>query len=265
MNVYDLVVEKILKAMEQGIAPWVSPYAGKPNKNLVSKKEYRGINSLLLNAVATANGFKSPYWATFKQATELGLKVKKGSKATMVVFWKDFEVEEEEEKTSKRFVLRYYNVFNASQLEGYEEKESEACNNDVLNDYCKREGIEIKLANAVASFYAPGSDSIVLAPTKSEYYDSNFAHECIHSTGHPKRLGRFELGFIETPERSLEELVAEIGASMLCSIMGKPAHIENTASYVSSWADFLREDKKTSIIKASSMAQKAVDYILNKK
>jgi antirestriction protein ArdC len=268
MSVYELVTKKILESMEQGINPWVSPYLGKPNKNLSSGKEYRGINALLLNAVATENGFRSNYWLTFKQANEMGYKVKKGAKATMVIFWKDLEqVEEEdgEEKISKKVVLRYYNVFNTDQLEGFENKEEKTePKNNILEKYCNAEGIKVKRANTVASFYAPKTDEIVLAPVKEDFFDMNFAHECVHSTGHPKRLKRYDINFTEkADERSFEELVAEIGASMLCTIMGKPAHYDNAASYVSSWAKFLK-DKRISIIKASSVAQKAVDYILSK-
>lgn len=57
-----------------------------------------------------------------------------------------------------------------------------------------------------------------------------------------------------------EELVAEIGAAFLCAHCGLPARLEH-ASYISSWLDALRRDKRL-IFVAASAAQKAVDYVL---
>jgi len=85
----------------------------------------------------------------------------------------------------------------------------------------------------------------------------------VHSTGNKKRLDRFDSEiFIEKSEYSFEELVAEIGSAMLCSQMNIEFSIENSASYVSGWANFLKEDKKTAIVRASTKAQKAVEFIL---
>ena len=60
---------------------------------------------------------------------------------------------------------------------------------------------------------------------------------------------------------SKEELIAEIGSAMLCTIT-KIDHvtIDNSASYIDGWLRKLKSDKKF-IIQASASAQKAVDYI----
>ena len=85
MNVYQIVTERIIHSLEQGVIPWRKPWkvAGHP-KNFITCKPYRGINILLL----AAQGYSSPYWLTYKQATERGGYVKKGEKATPIVFWK---------------------------------------------------------------------------------------------------------------------------------------------------------------------------------
>jgi antirestriction protein ArdC len=45
MNTYEIVTERIINLLEQGVIPWRRPWAatGLP-RNLVSKKPYRGIN-----------------------------------------------------------------------------------------------------------------------------------------------------------------------------------------------------------------------------
>ena len=69
MSVYDIVTSQIIELLEQGEVPWRKPWKslGGP-RNLISKKPYQGINQFLLN-VST---HKSPYWLTFKQASEKG-------------------------------------------------------------------------------------------------------------------------------------------------------------------------------------------------
>jgi len=124
MNVYEIVTEKIVNLLEQGIVPWRRPWTstGLP-RNLVSKKPYRGINYFLLSA----SKYVSPFWLTYRQATELGGHVRKGQESTAVIFWKvedlkqsseGLNTEETDEKNRRRrFVLRYYRVFNLEQCE----------------------------------------------------------------------------------------------------------------------------------------------------
>src|SRR5208283_3220754 len=85
MNTYEIVTDKIIKLLEQGVIPWRRPWiaAGLP-RNLMSKKTYRGINLFLLSAAKYA----SPYWLTFKQANQLGGSVRKGEHGEVIVFWK---------------------------------------------------------------------------------------------------------------------------------------------------------------------------------
>ena len=100
--------------------------------------------------------------------------------------------------------------------------------------------------------------------SSDEYYASLY-HELVHSTGAKHRLAR--KGIIDTIQfgsenYSKEELVAEIGASFLCNISGIEKTINNSASYVKSWLEVLKNDTRLVII-AASQAQKAADYILN--
>src|SRR5216684_365636 len=83
-SVYQIVTEQIIKQLESGVAPWRRPWTAQIPRNLASGREYRGINIFLL---ATC-GYGSPFWLTYKQATERGGHVRKGQHGTKVVFWK---------------------------------------------------------------------------------------------------------------------------------------------------------------------------------
>ena len=97
MNVYELVTSKIIERLEAGVIPWQKCWTSGPAKSLTTGKEYRGINSVLLGM----REYSSRYRVTFKQAQKLGGNVKKGEKATPVVFW-HWRTPEEMAKASGR-------------------------------------------------------------------------------------------------------------------------------------------------------------------
>ena len=85
-------------------------------------------------------------------------------------------------------------------------------------------------------------------------------HELTHWTGHPSRLAR-PLGRRQGIDAyAYEELVAEMGAAFLCAHCGIPGRTEH-ASYIDSWLDALRRDKRL-IFVAAGTAQKAADFVL---
>src|SRR5579862_3827122 len=112
-SVYEIVTQQIIAQLESGVAPWRKPWITSAPRNLVSGKEYRGINTFMLSA----SGFPRPEWLTFNQANKLGASVRAGEKSNMVVY---FNVGEERlnaktGKLSRPFLLRYSRVFNISQ------------------------------------------------------------------------------------------------------------------------------------------------------
>jgi len=96
-----------------------------------------------------------------------------------------------------------------------------------------------------------------------EYYSTLF-HELTHSTGHSTRVGREgieDIAAFGSESYSKEELIAEMGAAMLCGVTGiSPATIPNSAAYLQGWINRLRGDSKL-LVSAASQAQKAADYI----
>ncbi|WP_291308146.1 MULTISPECIES: ArdC family protein [unclassified Devosia] len=59
--------------------------------NAVTGKSYSGINVLNLWVMAEVRHYATPQWATYKQWAERGVQVRKGEKASLVIFYKEFE------------------------------------------------------------------------------------------------------------------------------------------------------------------------------
>lgn len=286
MDVYAIVTEKIIDLLEQGLVPWRRPWTstGLP-RNLVSKKPYRGINYFLLSA----SKYVSPSWLTLRQANELGGHVRKGEESTIVVFWKvedadqkaeDLDTAETKAKTRRRFLLRYYRVFNLEQCE-LPQAVLDKLPKVETHHHDPIEAVERIIAGmptppeivrgGTKAYYSPISDRITLPPrelfeTAAEDAATTL-HELSHSSGHEKRLGRegiTEVAPFGSPVYSREELVAELSAAFLCAEAGiSNAVIENQAAYVSGWLNRLRADHKL-IVHAAAQAQRAADYVLNR-
>lgn len=281
-KVYDIINQRITDLLEQGTIPWHKPWNAGSNypKNLISKKEYRGINIFIL----ASSPYSSPYWMTFKQVQDKGGHVLKGEKSMPVIFWKWLDRNEEGVTTMNTFskakipMLRYYNVFNLDQTEGIVSPDPEESNHDhqplklpeeVFRNMPLRP--ELKFGGNRA-YYSPSFDTVTLPHlstfnTPEEYYSTLF-HEITHATGHQSRLARksiLEPSYFGSHEYSKEELVAEMGAAFLSGHCGtENVTIENSAAYIQGWLKALKNDK-TLLIHAAAQAQKAADFILNRK
>lgn len=264
-SIYEMVTNRIIEKLEQGIIPWRKPWVNGGAVNWKTQKAYRGINTMLLD---------EGEYATFNQIKEAGGKVKKGAKSSFIVFWKWLEKEDNGEIEKIPF-LKYYRVFEINtQVEGLQSKRAaktfdhdpiEAAEK-VYKGYINGPRFTFEQKGA---WYKPSLDLINVNPikdfTKAEEFYSTLFHEMIHSTGHTSRLNRDGItGTVKfgSQDYSKEELVAEFGASMLCGVAGiENRTIENSTAYIQSWLKQLKNDK-TLLVKASSQAQKAADYIL---
>ena len=274
MKVYEIITNKIIEQLENGVVPWQRPWRTTFPTNFVSKKMYRGINVLMLSM----QDFDSEYWATFKQIRKAGGNVKKGSKGTPVVYTNWIEVNDEKNGEKKKIpFLKYYTVFNLEQTKGIEIPKTEASTIDKL-EKCETIWKEMPSKPSVKddggnrAYYRPITDSIHLPKwnkfqTAEEYY-STLYHELVHSTGHSSRLDRegiTEQNGFGSENYSKEELIAEIGSAFMCGITGiEKKTLNNSTAYIQSWLHKLRDDKRL-IVVAAAQAQKAVDYITNKK
>ena len=272
MDIYKEVTDRIIAQMENGIIPWRKPWiASNQAVSHVTGKAYSLLNQMMLG--------RAGEYVTFKQCQQEGGKVKKGEKASMVVFWKWIETEDEETHEKKEVpFLRYYNVFHISQCEGLTAKYDEplpavANPNETaeafIADYLLRSGVKLTHETGDRAYYQPTFDRVVLPRMEqfketAEYYSTAF-HELTHSTGHESRLNRLDrTAFFRTEAYSKEELVAEIGAAALVNHAGleTAASFRNSAAYVQNWLNVLKNDKRF-IISAAGKAEKAVNLILN--
>lgn len=278
-SVYEMVTDRIIEQLENGVIPWEKPWTGVRSGafNRVSKKSYSLLNQMLLK-------YEGEY-ATFKQWTELGGHIRRGEKSEIIVFWKVLPVEEVQEDGTKIIkqipLLKYINVFHISQVEGVEPLQKEELNDiepiekaeSILLDYWTREQITVEHIKGDKAFYSPMCDLIQLPlfeqfKDANEYYSTAF-HESVHSTMKESRCNRAEerkdkLVAFGSEDYSKEELVAELGSANLMNIIGIETRksFRNSSAYIQSWLRVLKNDVKF-IVSASSKAEKAVNYILN--
>lgn len=274
MDIYKEVTDRIIAQMENGIIPWRKPWIAGSTTAAISHttgKPYSLLNQMLLR--------RAGEYVTFKQCQQEGGRVKKGEKASMVVFWKWIETEDEETHEKKEVpFLRYYNVFHIDQCEGLKARYTETLpatadpneNAEVfINDYLFRSGVKLIHQSGDRAYYQPAFDRVVLPCMEqfketAEYYSTAF-HELTHSTGHESRLNRLDrTAFFGTEAYSKEELIAEIGAAALVNHAGleTAASFQNSAAYVQNWLNVLKNDKRF-IVSAAGKAEKAVNLILN--
>lgn len=283
MNVYEIVNKRIIELLEQEqVIPWRKPWRSTAGpRNLISKKPYRGINQFLLNC----SPYSSPYWLTYKQATEKGGHVLKGEKSTLVVFWKWLDRKEsesvvgscEESPLGKVPLLRYYNVFNLDQVDGIPHPKEPEVENQFTPIETAEQIIENMQCKPVIqyggnrAYYSPMLDYVQMPDRESfnspeGYYDTLF-HELSHATGHGNRLGRkgvMEPSYFGSHDYSAEELCAQFSSSMVLGHLGiEQQTIENSAAYIQNWLKVLKNDKKCLVL-AAAQAQRAADFILNK-
>jgi antirestriction protein ArdC len=130
-NIYDRVTNAIVASLEKGVGSWARPWTVKAGAtsplpyNIASGANYRGINTVMLWCAREEHGYETQCWGTFDQWKARGASVRKGEKATHVVFFKPTESRVEgadggEDTIRKGMIARGYCVFNQAQVDGYE-------------------------------------------------------------------------------------------------------------------------------------------------
>lgn len=291
---YQKITDQIIEQLEQGTAPWQKPWSavglsGRP-KNIISGRNYRGINTLILSMANERNGWNDPRWLTWNQAQKIGANIRKGEKSIPIQFWKFSETEAMKDENGKpvldengkQKLVRYhlerplcmmFNVFNAQQCDGIPPLEITKIKQEweILEEaegILKESGAVIEHHLQDSAFYRVKDDKICLPerkqfPNEQTYY-STALHELGHWTGHESRLNRNLL--LPNPfgsmEYAKEELRAEISSMFLSGELGILHETESHSSYVKSWLKALKDDPKE-IFAAAADAEKIADYILS--
>ena len=295
-DIYARVTGQIVAAIEAGLArgdvrlPWhQGGQATTRPRNVASGKIYRGANIVALWAAAELAGYPTGLWGTYRQWAELGAQVRKGERATSIVFWKVGDRQEageedgqeageedgqgergesEEGGCSRRFFARGYAVFNASQVDGLNPPAvsmlSEAERIAHAERFCVHLGIEVRHGGDRAC-YVPSQDLVQMPPfaafRDAEGYYAVLLHECGHGSGAQHRLDRDLSGRFGSAAYAMEEIVVELASAMVCAALGLSLEPRSDhARYIASWLAVLRSDSHA-IFAAAAKAQAIADWM----
>lgn len=290
-KLHELVADKIIEQLKEGIAPWQKPWNSsgtdyKAPYNAVTNKAYQGLNALYLNLFSP---FDDPRWATFKQAEGQGWQIQKGAKGFMINFVKTHELKQKLDENKKpvqdisgkpvkiqielKFpIVQKAWVFNAEQIKGIgpqpivnEEKNSLWEKLIRAENIFKACGAKIDHVPGDAAFYTPLHDKIQM-PKRNQFessdrYYSTLLHELGHWTSHPSRLDRELINKFGTPDYAREELRAEIASMILGNELKIGHDPKQHIAYVDSWIKVLT-DTPYEIHAAAADAQRIYDYVI---
>jgi len=246
--------------------------------NTLTGKHYNGINILQLWVAAEQRGYATPIWGTYRQWTERGCQVRKGERSSLVVFYKEYDIDPDPENASdngKRRMARASYVFNADQVDGFVypavvEPFGPVDRMAAADRFVSATGAHIRHGGDQA-FFQFSTDHIQMPDqglftgtetmARSESYYSVLVHELVHWSGAKHRLDR-EMGKrFGDAAYAAEELVAEIGAAFLCAELGitqdvRPDH----SQYLAQWLKLLKSDSKA-IFTAAARASEAAAFL----
>jgi len=280
-NLHQTLTNQIVAAIERVSAddfrlPWHrSGLSSIQPRNALTNNPYRGINIVALWVAAEAHRYPSALWASYKQWEQLGAHVRKEERSSIVVFYREYKVEPDDED-GKRLVLRYSNVFNVAQVDGFALPDTPATSL-LERDQTAEAFFAATKANirhgGERAFYRPSEDVIQLPDERlfrgstygspREDYYCVLAHETTHWTAHRSRLNR-ELGKrFGDHQYSAEELIAELGSAFICAELGiSPQPRLDHAQYLKHWLAMMKADNRA-IFTAAARAQEAVNYLMS--
>jgi antirestriction protein ArdC len=281
---YQLVTDRLVSLLEQGVAPWRKPWdptspaitSGRPLR--VGGQPYRGINTVSLWAAAQIKGYNSPYWMTYKAAQAFGAQVKKGERAEPAFFVGQSSRVTTDENTGEEgeesfSFLKSYAVFNAAQIEDLPDHyyvgvraTPVTFNHPETDQLIAASGAAVRHGGDKA-FFSPSHDFIQMPPHAAfrgaEQYYGTLLHELVHYTSAPQRCDR-QLGKrFGDNAYAAEELVAELGAAFLCADLGVATELPDHAAYLQSWLKMMRADNRA-LFRAAALAERAAGWLLER-
>lgn len=271
---YESVTASIIKELENGVRPWtkgwVSKSGGRIPANASTGRPYSGMNVLLLWMEANAKSYPTHGWMTFKQANDIGARVRKGEKSCTVVYT-SFKARDEDKPDAKKVpMLKAYSVFNIAQIDNLPERYTAApqpmpddVRLDGLRHLVATSGIKVQFG-AGKPCYFPSKD-IVEMPNFGDFkshddFASTLGHELIHATGHKDRLDRKFSAKVFKENYATEELVAELGSAFLCAHLGFSYMEAQSPAYIEGWLKVLKADNRA-IFSVASHASQAADWL----
>lgn len=282
-DVYQSITDRIVASIEAGAGeftmPWHRDTATTMPTNALTGNTYNGVNIVALWAAAEQCGFTTGHWATYKQWSLLGGQVRKGEKASVVVFYKQESVDVSEIDTGERkkksvLYARSSRVFNVDQIDGWRAPRPAASDPVAVLGEAERfvaaTSADIRIGGDRAC-YRPRTDQIQMPDRDrftgtetigaTESYYATLLHELTHWTGHTSRLARNFSDRFGREGYAMEELVAELGAAFLCSDLGITNQPRaDHAAYIAHWLAVLKKDTRA-IFTAASKANEARRFL----
>ena len=269
--IYETVTNQIIAELEAGAIPWTKPWKSSGKSigimptNAVTGRSYSGINIPILWHSASSCGYDRHAWLTYRQAQEKGAQVRKGEKATMVVFTKRI-VRGEDDERATHSMLKSFFVFNVAQIDGLPQEpvveRPEIERHQGVEAFIKATKADIRHGGDRAC-YVPSLDFINLPEIwqfkNVESYYATALHEAGHWSGHASRLNRDLTNRFRTRAYAAEELIAELCAAFLCAHLDIKGELRH-AGYVQDWISLLRDDKRA-FFTASSKASEAANHL----
>tara|TARA_R100000231_G_scaffold84991_1_gene64579 strand:+ start:6208 stop:7152 length:945 start_codon:yes stop_codon:yes gene_type:complete len=266
-------------------------------QNYFTGRHYRGINTWWLDFITFNRGYECNGWATFKQWSDAGCKIKKGEKGTSVHFLqikeKKLEWLKEDElarykKTGKLptyWQEKIYYVFNENQIEDssistikpkyhinqvkHSSDLTESTRSSLqtfianteafINDWNTDEvNIDGSVIKSDRAYYSPKKDMITMPLLEAFHRESDYYSVLLHELAHwTMHKDRLDR---DLPYAE-EELVAEISSCFLSRLLGVEKSVRpNHAKYLNNWITAIEEDERA-LQSAFSKAQKVVDYL----
>lgn len=277
-SLYETITNDIIVELEKGVAPWVKPWDDGGGMSLMpynaaSGHRYRGVNVLLLWRASHVKGYRHPAWLGYHQAHGLGGYVKKGERATTIVYASTFipkdERDKPEEEQKRVPFLKGREVFNVEQTANLPESLTRLPEPKPLLKAIEAVDMFLRTVGAKVfhggdrAAYSPHFDRITLPEPATfrsapDYYATSL-HEHAHWTGHPSRLSRDLAGRFGTAAYAAEELVAELGAAYLSATLAIPGQLQH-AEYIGSWISLLQHDTRA-IFTAAARATDAANFL----
>lgn len=177
-DIQENITARIIGGLQSVILPWKKPWRNDPNcgpaANVVSHRNYSGINPILLDLGAQMHGFNSRYWGTYEQWKNQGGNVQKrpshvniGQWGTNVVFFRQVKKTMfdafGEKKTESFPLMRFYTVFNLDQVDG-EKLDRFRPSNEPANEFPSFEQAEQVIAATKANIRYGGNRVVYSRP-----------------------------------------------------------------------------------------------------
>lgn len=282
MKIHDLytsVTQKIIEDLQSGVPSWVRPWkdshvkgVGMIPSNLVSGRLYSGSNILLLWMTAHMRGYEALQFATYNQVNSIGASVRKGERATHIIYTKHVLRKDETGEDKPSTLVKSYAVFSVEQLDNVPDKylsTQQPLDLELpetrLREFVNGTGIDVRFGYNRAC-YVPAIDSVQMPAFGAFEDEGSFAgvlcHELTHATSHPSRLDRVLGKRFGDAAYSQEELIAELGSAFMCARLGYQPSFRS-ASYIESWLKVLKADSRA-VFSAASYAGHAADWLWSK-